>query len=276
MRLGLSTSLSGAQPKDWARTLADAGCGCAVFPVDSYADDALIAAYLDAARESGLVIAEVGVWRNLISPNRETREAALAFAKAQLRLADEIGANCCVNIAGAAGTVWDGAYRENFSREIWDATVRSAREIIDAVKPANTYYTLEPMPWMIPSDPDEYLRLIQAVDRERFAVHMDLCNWITSPRKFFFSGEFAAECFAKLGSFIKSCHLKDVALRSEFTLQLVETNCGGGNIDLEAYAAAASAQNPDMPMIIEHLKSDDDYFASLSYVRERFGAAGLV
>ena len=39
MRLGLSTSLSGLKPREWAEKLQKAGCGSVVFPVDYTASD---------------------------------------------------------------------------------------------------------------------------------------------------------------------------------------------------------------------------------------------
>ena len=34
------------------------------------------------------------------------------------------------------------------------------QEIIDRAEPKNTKFSIESMPWMIPSSPDEYLRLM--------------------------------------------------------------------------------------------------------------------
>ncbi|CAM4444877.1 sugar phosphate isomerase/epimerase [Paenibacillus tarimensis] len=48
------------------------------------------------------MISEVGAWSNPISPDEGARRKALDFCKQQLALAEEIGARCCVNIAGAA------------------------------------------------------------------------------------------------------------------------------------------------------------------------------
>ncbi|MDR1263028.1 MAG: sugar phosphate isomerase/epimerase [Oscillospiraceae bacterium] len=270
MRLGISSALTTASAPEWAKAHKALGCGAVVFPFDHTADEETIAGYAAAARDVGLIIAEVGAWCNPVSPDAQTRRKALDRCKAQLRLADAIDARCCVNIAGAAGSLWDGAYRENYSQEHWDATVASIREIIDDVKPTRTYYTLEPMPWMIPHDPDEYLRLIQAVDRERLAVHMDLANWITNTRKLFFSNEFAQECFAKLGSLVRSCHLKDVALAPEFTLRLLESRVGEGCVDLIEYARLADKADPDMPMLLEHQPNDDIYKEDLRKVQEWF------
>jgi sugar phosphate isomerase/epimerase len=245
-----------------------------VLPFDHTAGENMAADYAAAARDADLVIAEVGAWCNPVSPGSAIREHALARCKAQLRLADSIGARCCVNIAGSAGPRWDGAYRENYSREHWDATVSSVRDIIDSVKPTRTYYTLEPMPWMIPRDPDEYLRLIEAVDRERFAVHMDLANWITSAEKLFDSGEYARECFDKLGRYVRSCHLKDVALAPEFTLRLLESRIGDGSMDLLEYARRADMADPDMPMLLEHLPNEDIYKADLLKAQTMFRGIG--
>ena len=79
----------------------------------------------------------------------------------------------------------DGGYKENFTEEAWDKTVRTIQEIIDRADVKNTYFTIEPMPWMVPTGPKEYLKLIEAVDRERFSVHMDIINMINSAKRYF-------------------------------------------------------------------------------------------
>ena len=39
------------------------------------------------------------------------------------------------------------------------------------------------MPYLLPDSPDSYLALLEAVDRERFAVHLDPVNMINTPAK---------------------------------------------------------------------------------------------
>ena len=55
---------------------------------------------------------------------------------------------------------------------------RTARKIIDAVKPKRAKFCYEMMGWSLPDSPDAYLKMIKAVDREAFAVHLDVCNLI--------------------------------------------------------------------------------------------------
>lgn len=269
MKLGISSSLNHRSPAEWAKMHSELGCEAVVFPVDSSADPSTIDAYVQAAADYELQIAEVGIWRNAIASDPQEREQNMAWSIAQLRLAEKVKAKCAVNVAGSAGPRWDGAYPENFSNETRKATVRMIREIIDTVEPEHTYFTIEPMPWMIPNGPDEYLQLIEDVDRERFGVHMDLINMINSADRYFDIPAFAERSFELLGPQIKSCHLKDIRLLEEYTFQLKECAPGEGSFPIELYVDLANKFDPDMPMIIEHLESDEEYIDALAYVQKR-------
>ena len=272
MRLGLSSPLAHENAKDWAKRMVELGCRCVNFPIEATAPESVIADYVDAAHDNDLLIAEVGIWRNVLATDRQEREEARARAVRQLKLADEIGALCCANTSGTyGGPVWDGGYRENFSRECREEVIRYTRELLDEVNPKNTKYSIEPMPWMIPTGPDDYLKLLQEVDREGMGVHMDFINMINCPERYFFMDEFMDECFDKLGPLIDSCHLKDIKLLDDLTFQLRETFCGDGIMNMEKYVSLIDKYNPEMPLIIEHLDTDQQYLDSLAYVKNRLG-----
>ena len=270
MKLGISSALEHTDPHDWALKHKRLGLECVNFPVDHTAGEEVFMAYKEAADEAGLMIAEVGVWRNTLARDPEERERWIRYAIGQLEMADRIGARCCVNVVGTPyGPRWDGGYRGNYSPELWKMAVDMIRRIIDSVRPKYTKYSIESMPWMIPDSPDQYLRLIEDVDRDEFGAHLDVVNMITSPERYFFNELFIEECFEKLDGRICSCHLKDVLLKQEYTFQLEECACGQGTLDIGRYADLASAQDPDMPMIIEHLDTDSEYRDSVMYVRNR-------
>ena len=269
MRLGVSSSLCTDSAAIWAKTHADLGCKSVVFPLDSGAPEETINEYVSEARKNDLLIAEVGVWRNAIALDKDERKKNLEYSINQLAMADRIGAKCCVNVSGSNGKRWDGGYKENFSKDLWNQTVSMIRTVIDEVKPKNTYFTIEPMPWMVPTGPEEYLRLIEDVDRDRFSVHMDIINMINCPNRYFFHDEFLEETFELLGKDIKSCHLKDILLLDDFTFQLRECACGQGTFNIEHYVELANKVNPDMPMIIEHLNTNEEYYDSFKYVTNR-------
>lgn len=207
MRLGISFPLSHSTPEEWAEQQAGLGCRSVVFPVQSDEPKEKIEAYRKAAQEHDLLIAEVGIWRNALAADPAERTRVRDYCVAQLRLADELGARCAVNVAGAFGPRWDGHYKANFTKEARQETVQMIREIIDKADVKNTYFTIEPMPWMIPTGPQDYLRLIEEVDRDRFAVHMDIINMVSSAERYFHAEEFVDECVDLLGERIRSCHI---------------------------------------------------------------------
>ena len=267
MYLGVSSSLSHTSPEDWAKKHTELGLKSVVFPVDCNAGEEKIMAYKKAADDAGLVIAEVGVWRNTLAADPAERAKWIDYAVEQLKMADRIGARCCVNVVGTPyGPRWDGGYRENFSAQAWDMAVKMIQEIIDRANPVQTKFSIESMPWMIPSSPDEYLRLMKEVDRPQLGAHLDVVNMITSPERYFFNDRFLDECFEKLGEQICSCHLKDIRLKEEYTFQLQECACGQGTLDIPGYIRLATAVRNDMPMIIEHLTTDEEYIDSITKV----------
>ncbi|MDO4957428.1 MAG: TIM barrel protein [Bacteroidales bacterium] len=267
MQLGISSCLEHKSPEEWALKHKSLGLKCVNFPVDYLAGEDTYMAYKKAADDAGLQIAEVGIWRNTLAADKEERKKWINYAIEQLKMADRIGSICCVNVVGTPyGPRWDGGYRENFSKELWDMAVKMIQEIIDSAKPVHTKFSIESMPWMIPSSPDEYLHLIEDVDRSEFGTHLDVVNMITSPQRYFFSDSFLEECFSKLNGTICSCHLKDILLKQEYTFQLEECACGKGTLNLERYAQLANAENQNMPMIIEHLTTDKEYEDSVKYV----------
>ena len=267
MRLGISSPLTHNSVVEWAEKQVKLGCRSIVFPLNSSSDPELISAYRDEAVKHDLKIAEVGSWVNPLASDEAERHKNMDYCVSQLKLADSLKANCCVNICGSAGKIWDGAYKDNFSEKFLQKTVKSIQEIIDRANPQHTFYCIEPMPWMMPADPDQYLWLIKEVDREHFAVHMDLANWITSPIKYLQNEQFIDEIFDKLGRYIKSCHLKNVHLANEFTLQLKEVACEAGELNLNYYVEHANRIDLEMPMIIEHLHTDEEYIASMEWVK---------
>ena len=275
MRLGGPLNDKTDTPQSWARAVAAAGYRAAYCPLAEGADKATVDAYAAAARRADIVIAEVGAWRNPLSPDPATAAAAMDRCKASLALADAIGACCCVNIAGSRGTKWDGPDPADLTDETFDRIVVLVREIIDAVSPSRSFYTLETMPWMYPDSPDAYLRLIRAIDRKAFAVHLDPVNLVCSPQRYFATGRLIEECFTKLGAHIKSCHAKDILLGQGLTVHLDEVRPGLGTLDYPVLLKALNRLDADIPLMLEHLSSPQEYLAAAAHIRAVADREGL-
>lgn len=267
MRLGGPVFGDSSSPESWVAAVKAKGYRAAYCPVDRKADEATVKAYADAAAKADIVISEVGAWSNPLHPEESARKKALEFCQAQLDLADRIGARCCVNISGSRGEPWDGHHPANLTQETFDLIVETVRGIIDAVNPSRTYYTLETMPWMYPDSADSYLALIKAIDRPRFAVHLDPTNLICSPQRYYSNADILRECFQKLGGQIRSCHAKDILLQPRLMTHLDEVLAGQGNLDYGVFLRELNRLDPDIPLMLEHLSKEAEYDAAATYVR---------
>jgi sugar phosphate isomerase/epimerase len=275
MRLGAPVFIKTDNPREWAEAVRQKGYRAAYCPIGADSAPQVVSAYAAAAQEEDLVIAEVGAWSNPLASDAAEREKAIAHCQQQLALADAIGAVCCVNIAGSRGTLWDGPHAENFSDETFEMIVWVVRTIIDAVKPRRAFYTLEPMPWIFPDSPESYLDLIRAIDRTQFAAHLDPVNWINSPRRYFHNAAFLKECFSMLGPYIKAVHAKDILLSDQLTTHLDEVRPGLGFLDYRVFLTEMSRLPADTPIMLEHLRLEEEYDASAAYVRSTAQALGI-
>ncbi len=223
-----------------------------------------------------LVIAEVGRWCNLLDSDSAKRAANLKTVTEGLALAEAVGARCCVDIAGSFNAdVWYGPHPKNLSKEFFEQTVENARKIIDAVKPKRAKFAFEMMGWSLPDSPDSYLKLIKAVQRDAFAVHLDPCNLINSPRRFYRNARLLNECFDKLGGWIVSCHAKDLTWDVEMSVHFREVCLGTGRLDYTTYLKRLAALPGDVPLMIEHMRGADEYDRSRRYLFELGSKIGV-
>ena len=88
---------------------------------------------------------------------------------------------------------------------------------------------------------------------------MDVCNGINSPARFYRNAEFIAECFAKLGKWIVSCHAKDLAWIPEYNVHFREVVPGRGQFDYATYLREMSKLPVDAPLMLEHLQTAEEY-----------------
>lgn len=273
MRIGGMIFQKWQTAEQWAQIAREIGYTAVYFPVDYTAAQPEIDAYIKAAADYDLVISEIGVWNNTLDRNPEKRQAAVEKAIRQLELADYVGANCCVNIAGSYSEQWDGPHPDNLTEKGFEEIVLTTQKIIDAVNPKHTCYSLEPMPWMYPNTAASYLRLIQSVDRRGFAAHLDPVNIISSPQLYYRNGEVIREWFDALGSGIVSCHAKDIRLSGRLTVHLDECRPGTGELDYKTYLQCMTQLSDRACLMLEHMTEETDYAEALKYIK---GLAGLL
>jgi sugar phosphate isomerase/epimerase len=276
LRLGGPIFLKSDDPAVLAKAHRDLGYRAAYAPEVSLTDKDRISAVIREFAARDVAIAEVGAWVNMLDPDPEKRRKNMDYVTQRLALAEALGARCCVDIAGSYNpNVWYGPDPRNLSPEFLDATAENARKLIDAVKPTRTTFSIEMMPWSLPTGPDEYLRLIKAVDRKAFAVHLDVCNVMNSPARLYHNGAVIRECFQKLGRWIVSCHAKDLKWEMEYQVCFREVIPGRGMVDYKAYVGELSRLRVDAPLMLEHLKTAEEYAEGRRYIQDVAQSLGL-
>lgn len=266
MRLGGQVFIENKTPDNWGKALQQAGFRATTCPFDGK-DKEIMKAYLQTAKQLDIVIAEVGAWSNPISPDEQIRKQALEHCSEKLALAEEISARVCVNIAGSRSDAWDGPHEQNLTSDTFALIVDSIRKIIDSVKPKHTFYALEMMPWVYPDSADSYLKLFKAIDRPAFAVHFDPVNIINTPTDYYHNDELIKDFIRKLGPHIKNVHAKDILLQPKLTLHLDEVVPGQGNVNYRVLLQELHNLNNDIPVIIEHLTTNEQYTEAAAYIR---------
>ncbi|MHA6298592.1 sugar phosphate isomerase/epimerase family protein [Devosia sp. CAU 1758] len=252
-------------PEAYARAHVEFGYNAGYMPNISIENRDEIAAIVKAMADADVVIAEGGAWRNLIAHDEKVRKANLDYAVHQLALADEMGARACVafhGTVGHAGDPWQlsenydyGPHPDNQTEAGFERAVETARYVIDAVKPTRAKFSLEMVPWLVTDTPENYLKLLRAIDRPQFGAHIDAVNMVITPRLYFNTGRMIREAFELLGPWVVSCHAKDIVMQGgpgTISFHFDEVPPGEGNLDYAAYVTEISRLGREVPLMLEH------------------------
>ena len=257
-------------PFAFARAHSDFGYGAAYCPPVKISDGARLADIRKAFDDEGVMIAEIGIWRNLVTRDEATRRKHRDYAAECLAIADEVGAKCAVSYIGSYAPGSDyGPDPHNLTDEAFDDAVEAARAIIDTVKPRRAKFALEMEQYSLPDSVDCYVKLIKAVDRPAFAAHVDPVNLILTPRQYWGNAALMREIFAKLGAWIVSCHAKDIILHHQAALHFDEIIVGKGVLDYQTFLTEVDRLPADVPLMLEHLDG-----AEYATARDRIFAVG--
>ncbi|MBK34752.1 MAG: xylose isomerase [Gemmatimonadetes bacterium] len=268
LRIGVGMRDAPEDPDALAERYVNLGYNAAVWPRNPNLDEPeRVKALQTAFEKRDVLIAEVGAWCNIISPDEEECGKNIDYVCDRLALADEVGACCCVDFLGGRepGIPWS-EHPDNFTDETFDLCVETVRSIIDRVKPTRTRFTIETMQCIIPDNVDSYVDLFNAVDRPQFAVHVDPANLILTPRMIANTGALIRNYFDRLGSWIVSCHAKDLIVHPKLALHIDEVRPGLGRMDYRTYLKEIDKLDREVPLILEHLDTMEEYGKAREFI----------
>ena len=241
------------------------------------ADNTQRSTYKQAFAEADIVLAEFGAYCiNILDTNPVLRQKNIDEICRRLEYADEMGVRCCVMHGGSVETGdWGNANPLNMSEKSFYETVTAIQSILDRVQPTTTKLVIETESYLLPDSPEIYARLIEAVDRPGFAVHLDPVNIIASPRQFYYNAQYIKQCFSILGPWIVSCHAKDITMPAKHaTVQINETFIGDGMLDYATYLTEIEKLNPAPTLMIEHL-DEQQLHQGLQFIFAQAAAIGI-
>jgi sugar phosphate isomerase/epimerase len=214
-----------------------------------------------AFKKYGIVLAEVGVWRNPFDPNPGRASENIDYIVDRLALADEVGARCAVNVIGSpSGHNGDPL---NVSNEFYERAIEVYRKIVDMVKPRITRMCFELLPFNFLDSAETYIRFMGDLNRPKYAgVHLDPFNVIVSPRLYYRSAEVFRDCVKRLAPLgVISIHLKDLLMHSHLPNTFIEeVPLGTGGVDIRAFLSAVDRYLPrDIPVMLEHLSTEEQF-----------------
>jgi sugar phosphate isomerase/epimerase len=228
----------------------------------------------DAFSKADVLIGEVQAWVNPLDPRPEKRAENLKRIAESIAIADEIGAACCVTVAGTLDTrdyiACDTPHPDNFLDSTFDAVIEWVRKILKETRPRRTKLCLEMSPWTPLDGPEVYQKIIEIVQDPALAVHLDPSNAILNTRIFFSTPAHVNHCFDLLGRWIVSAHAKDLYYASVVDLRhvnFVEVIPGRGVLDYRTFLRRGEQVSADLPLIMEHLPRREDYAAGAAYIR---------
>jgi len=254
------------------------GFRAAYAPKVDLCDAPMIRAVREAFAKEEIMIAEVGFWDNLVDLDETSRSANRKSMVDALALAEELGARCAVDIFGSYchGNGNSRHVAANFSDDAFDEAVEMARYFIDEVKPKTSFFVYEIFPFSVVDSPAEIARLLKAVDRRQFGVHLDLVNLINSPRAYWSSGAIMGECVRLFGDRIVAAHAKDIKLKEPaISVILEEVIAGEGALDIAAFLRGLHQLPTVIPLMLEHLESEAEYDRAAGHYRKIAAQEGI-
>ena len=251
-----------------ARAHRERGLAAAYCPQVAVDDGDRIRDIRTAFAAEDVVIAEVGGWRNMLHPDPDEGKRERQRMADYLATADEVGALCAITCIGSPGGPGQGSHDAfNFTADAFDAAVDNARWLIDTVKPKRARFVYEIYPFSVADSPENIRRLLDAVDRPEFAAHMDLVNLINTPRLYYENAAVAREAVRLFGDRIVSAHAKDLAMQEDVSVIMHEVRPGCGNIDYAAYLRVLHDLPQTVPLMIEHLHTQQEYDLGVDHIR---------
>ena len=198
-----------------------------------------------------------GYWQNLVTPDESARREAVRTLQAALRLAGWLGARAIDTGPGSLNPAgpWF-PHPDNWSATSRRQLVKSLKDCAPAAEDAGVILSLEGHQLVTLESAETTKVILDAVDSPWVRSDYDSANWIAR-ETVYHTGEAINHHFDVLGSYIVSCHAKDIWIENQLALHLQDGCPGKGLMDFKTLFARMEALSPDYPVIAEGNNTDE-------------------
>lgn len=220
-----------------------------------------------AFESRGLIVAEVGYYCSIITPDEEVRRNNITKLKSAIKAADILGCHCVATISGSRDLRFhNAAHPDNWSAVAWQILIESCKEILEATENTGVKFCLEPTVRTNLNSVKALARIIEDVNHPNIGVVLDPVNLINIDT-YYQTTSLLNPLFDILRSRIVSAHAKDTLIEpTRLVLHINEAAPGKGNLDYYTFLRRMDELPMDTPLIIEHLGSDDEVKEAADFI----------
>jgi len=224
--------------------------------------DARCRAIADAYRSAGIAIHSLGVYTNLIHPDRAEREANLAYFEAMMKIARSMGVRYLITEAGHYRSEGpEPPVPFHFQEAVWRRTVAVARRLAEMAERHDVVVLVEPYFAGFFASAKRTRVFLEEVGSPRLRALLDPANLLEVND--------LDEMFSQLGPWVDCLHAKDRKLHVEAGVP-----AGEGDVDYRRFVSLAVRRTPHAPLILEYV-GPDNYRKALESVRRALREAGV-
>jgi sugar phosphate isomerase/epimerase len=175
----------------------------------------------------------------------------------RLRVAAALGADGIVIVAGGHHPrvpYWP--HRENHAPATRERLVANLRDAAGMAADLGVTIALEGHVTTALSSPERMLEVVEAVGSPAVRVNMDPVNFVGDLAALWDTSGVVDRCFALLGPYVVSGHVKDVYAEERLVVHLSQCVPGDGELDLHAYLRRFEEVAPDAYVFVEHLPEE--------------------
>lgn len=220
-------------------------------------------AIADTYRSAGISIHSLGVYTNLIHPDREERDANLAYFEAMMRIARAMGIRTLITEAGHfRSNEPEPPVPYHFQEEVWNTMVATAKELAQRADGHGVTVLLEPFFRGFLASAKRTRQFLEEVDSPHIRALLDPANLLEVND--------LDEMFNQLQPWIECLHAKDRKLHVDRGVP-----AGQGDLDYERFVTLAAQRTPEAPLILEYV-GPNDYRQARKHLEDAMGRVNLL